>query len=132
MIFSSKPIDELNNTGWALIPADCKNVKEALISILPPLGECNLQKVRDDLDLKRDLLDYETKILANSSKYKFGILYIKKDQVKDEDGMYSNGNFFVIFWLLFFNFNLFFIVFVVFSFIILFLFFYFFFFIYYI
>ena len=118
MIFSSKPIDDQSN--WALIPADCKSIKEALINILPPLAEFNLQRVRDDLNIKADLLDYENKILANSSKYKFGILYIKKDQVKDEDKMYSNGSFFFLFALyneffffffFFFNFFLFYFIF---------------------
>eukprot|EP01091_Cochliopodium_minus_P015061 TRINITY_DN5262_c0_g1_i2.p1 TRINITY_DN5262_c0_g1~~TRINITY_DN5262_c0_g1_i2.p1 ORF type:complete len:667 (-),score=181.45 TRINITY_DN5262_c0_g1_i2:45-2045(-) len=89
MIFSSKPISDEPNAMWALIPADCKSTREALINLNPVFATFGLQKVKDEM-VKKDLFDFESKLLANCTKYKFGILYIKKDQVNDENKMFSN------------------------------------------
>lgn len=36
------------------------------------------------------LFQYEKKILSNTDRFKFGLLYVKADQTGDENAMFSN------------------------------------------
>lgn len=96
MIFSALPLSESNDWMWAFIPADCKSIRVALSVAKPELAALSLQKVQDP-EMSKDLLDFETKMLANSTKIKIGVLYIEKDQVDDENKMFSNCILFLFF-----------------------------------
>ena len=91
MIFSPAPLTNTDDWMWAFIPADCKSIRVALTVAKPELAALSLQKV-EDAEMPKDLLDFEAKILANSTKIKIGMVYIEKDQVDDENKMFSNSN----------------------------------------
>lgn len=88
LLFTCKPLSKRDEDRWLFFKSD-QSVREQLRDIHPALAGVKWEEVADD-GFSAELLTYEQKILSNTDRFKFGLLYIKADQVADENAMFSN------------------------------------------
>eukprot|EP01091_Cochliopodium_minus_P015967 TRINITY_DN5830_c0_g1_i1.p1 TRINITY_DN5830_c0_g1~~TRINITY_DN5830_c0_g1_i1.p1 ORF type:complete len:1144 (-),score=329.28 TRINITY_DN5830_c0_g1_i1:370-3801(-) len=67
------------------IPMRGKDEKEIL-------SVTNLKEINKmNIEMREEIFDFEEKMLRNFDKYKFGVIYLKEDQVADENSIFQNN-----------------------------------------
>lgn len=88
LLFTCKPLSKKEDDRWVFLNPELP-MKHELREKVPALTEVKWSEVIEE-GFSQSLLQYEQKILSNTDRFKFGVLYIKGDQVKDENAMFSN------------------------------------------
>ena len=86
LVVSSEPLN--SQKMIFTIPMKTPNVIKEISS------KANLKEVAEvEFDMKQELLQFEEKMLRNTDRYKFGVIYAKKEQMEDENAIFSNCEF---------------------------------------
>jgi hypothetical protein len=88
LLFTCKPLSIESDDRWVFLDPTVPMDKD-LPEKKPALAGVKWREVVDE-DFSDQLLNYEQKILSNTDRFKFGLLYIKENQTKDENAMFQN------------------------------------------
>ncbi len=89
LLFTCKPLSKESDDRWVFLDPNVPMEKD-LPEKKPALAGVRWKEVADE-GFSDQLLNYEQKILSNTDRFKFGLLYVKEDQTKDENAMFQNG-----------------------------------------
>ena len=88
LLFTCKPLSKNTDDRWVFLDPHASMPKE-LAAKQPALAGVKWKEVIDD-GFSDQLLGYEQKVLSNTDRFKFGVLYCHENQTGDENAMFSN------------------------------------------